>query len=107
MRRLMLAAVLSAASSAAVQAQTVATGAYECWYFTRAQPGLNFNITGPGTFTDVEGKRGTFTVGTDNRMTFKGGAHEGSRAVYKPLKTPTVSFIGNSGAEAAFCELAK
>ena len=98
---------LLAAMPAAAQAQSVAAGSYECWYFTRAQPGLNFAITGAGTYTDVEGKRGTFTMGAGNSIAFKGGAHEGSRAVYKAINPPTVSFIGDRGAEAAFCQLVR
>jgi len=105
MRRFALSFVLVVLPFGA-QAQ-MAVGEYECWYFTRAQPGLNFKITGAGTYTDVEGKRGTYSLGANNQITFRGGAHEGSRAVYKNIEPPTVSFIGNSGAEAAFCELAK
>ena len=33
-------------------------------------------------------------------------ALDGERAFYKDKKPPTVSFIGKSGAEAAFCERA-
>ena len=107
MRRLLFAAVVVVAPVVSAQAQTMAIGSYECWYFTRAQAGLNFTINSATSYTDVEGKRGTLALGPGNKLTFKGGAHDGSNAVYKPLKTPTVSFIGASGAEAAFCELAK
>lgn len=103
---LSIAAALLASIPIVADAQSVATGSYECWYFTRAQPGLNFRITGAGTYTDVEGKRGTFTLGAGNSMAFQGGAHEGSKAVYKNINPPTVSFIGQSGAEAAFCQRA-
>jgi hypothetical protein len=107
MRRLVLAALPVAAPLVSAHAQPIAIGSYECWYFTRAQPGLNFRIDSATSYTDVEGKRGTIALGPGNKLTFTGGAHDGSNAVYKPLKTPQVSFIGKSGAEAAFCELAK
>jgi hypothetical protein len=90
------------------EAQTaIPPGNYECWYFSRAQPGLNFAVKGGGRYTDVEGKPGTMAVGAGNKITFHGGAHNGSNAVYKGGNPPTVSFIGQSGAEAAFCQLAK
>jgi hypothetical protein len=82
-------------------------GNYECWYFTRAQPGLNFTVNGGGRYTDVEGKPGSIAVGAAGQITFRGGAHEGSNAVYKGGNPPTVSFVGPSGAEAAFCQLAR
>ena len=95
-----------AALPAGAQSADVPAGSYECWYFTRAQPGLNFRIDGKGQYTDIEGKRGSYQLGADNRLVFKGGAHDGDSAVFKPLKTPTVSFLGPRGAEAAFCERA-
>jgi hypothetical protein len=106
MKRITLAAAIVVATAAPAAAQ-MATGNYECWYFSRAQPGLNFTIDSQTSYTDVEGKRGTIALGAGNKLTFRGGAHEGSNAVYKALSTPTVSFIGASGSEAAFCERAK
>lgn len=102
----LIVAALSVLPLAPASAQGVPPGSYECWYSTRAQPGLNFCITGNGSYTDVEGKRGAFSLGNGNAMSFQGGAHDGSRAVYKGGNPPTISFLGPSGNEAAFCQRA-
>src|SRR4051794_2612976 len=104
-----------AAATLFLLTQSVETGAqgaippgkYECWYFSRAQPGLNFTVNGGGTYTDVEGKSGTISMSAGAKITFRGGAHDGSNAVYKGGNPPTISFIGQRGAEAAFCQLAR
>jgi hypothetical protein len=89
-------------STGFVLAQGVPPGNYECWYFTRAQPGLSFTVNGGGAYTDVDGKKGSIALGNDG-----GGAHDGSNAVYKAGNPPTISFVSAGGAEAAFCQLAR
>jgi hypothetical protein len=82
-------------------------GRYECWYFSRAQPGLNFTVNGGGSYTDVEGKPGKISLSGAGQIAFSGGAHDGSNAVYKGGNPPTISFVSPRGAEAAFCQLAR
>lgn len=105
MRRFVVAAFLIGLPVASANAQ-IPVGEYECWFFSRPQMLLNFKITGPNSYTDSEGTRGSYSLGANNQITFRGGGHDGSRAVYKNITPPTVSFIGTSG-EAAFCERAK
>lgn len=106
MKKNVCGAIVLCLSSFGAKAESVATGSYECWYFTRAQPGLNFRIVADGSYMDVEGKRGNFSLAADRSMTFQGGAHDGTRAVYKGGNPPTISILGPSGKEAAFCQRA-
>lgn len=76
----------------------VALGSYECWTGSRPQPGLNFKITGAGSYTDSEGKAGSFTLDKGSqRLTFYGGMMEGGLGpgyypmYYEPQGKPTVS----------------
>jgi hypothetical protein len=107
LRPISFALVFVPISTGFVLAQGVPPGSYECWYFTRAQPGLNFTVGGGGAYTDVDGKKGSMAVGRDGKIVFSGGAHDGSNAVYKGGNPPTISFVSARGAEAAFCQLAR
>lgn len=85
-------------------AQEIPSGRYECYYFTRAQSGLNFTINGGGSYTDVRGNPGHYSV-SGGRITFSGGAHDGNPARYKGGNPPKISFVNARGEEAAFCQL--
>lgn len=80
------------------------TGQYECRANNRARQTLNFTLQSNGRYTDANGDRGTYSF--DGRhVAFRGGALDGQRPVYQiRARRPTVSFIGSSGAETAFCE---
>jgi hypothetical protein len=83
----------------------VASGAYECWFSTRAQPGLNFTIEGGGRYRDVDGAAGTYSFDrATGRLAFRGGALDGQIAAYPAKATPTVSFRNAQNREIAFCE---
>lgn len=91
-------------------ADGMATGDYECWYFSQAQSSLNFNVTGPGSYTGYDGAPGTFTISADGQVTFESGPLQGVMpdgfiARYEVRQgRPTLSYISGRGAEAAFCE---
>ncbi|MFI4989051.1 MAG: hypothetical protein ACHQF3_16615 [Alphaproteobacteria bacterium] len=88
------------------QAADVPAGRYECWYFTRAQPGLNFTIVGGGKYTDVQGTPGSYAFSSDAaRLTFKAGALDGQRATYRPGNPPSIAFLSERNTEAAVCQL--
>jgi hypothetical protein len=86
------------------QAASPATGSYECYAFSDghlvARGGLNFAIGGPGRYTDVDGKAGTYNYDTGARvLTFRGAALDGQRAKYDDSqKTTTITFL-NAGGE--------
>jgi hypothetical protein len=103
---LILTAAVLLPSGGSADAQDVPAGRYECYYFTTAQPGLNFTINGGGRYTDVEGKSGRYSV-SGGKISFSGGAHDGSPATYKGGNPPTVAFVSPRGAEAATCQLAR
>ena len=58
-------------------------GNYECYGAVGTLGGFNFTVAGPGAYTDVEGKPGTYTM-AGGMMTFHGGAHDGERATFFP-----------------------
>ena len=89
---------------AAAAAQNVSAGSYECWFFSRARLDLNFRIVDGKTFTDSEGKQGTYSV-ADGVITFQGGALDGEKAHYLIEKgRPKASFRNGQGREISFCE---
>jgi hypothetical protein len=100
----MLFAVMSVLGSAAAFAQgAIPTGRYECYYFTTPLPGMAFTINGPGSYSDVEGKAGTYTV-TGSQIAFSGAAFNGQHALFHPGSPPTIAFVGTGGRETEVCQ---
>jgi len=63
-----------------------------------------FTITGDSTYTDSEGKRGTFSFASTT-LTFHGGNYDGQRAEYKPSGgQPQIHIIGPSGRRVIDCD---
>lgn len=110
---LVAALALLVATPAAVAAPPgggVPVGSYECWANGAARMGMNFRVTGPGSYRNDSGP-GRLAVGAGGRLTLTGPMLEsmptGFIAVYHaPGGRPTVSFRSPRGAEAAFCERA-
>jgi hypothetical protein len=91
----------------------VAQGSYECWSGSSARMSMNFKITGPGKYTDSEGKPGAYRLDPSNgRITFQGAGLDGVLPAnfymiyYAPNNHPTVSFRNGGGTEVSFCEKA-
>lgn len=91
----------------------VAQGSYECWANSRPRMGLNFKITGPGKYTDSEGKPGAYRLdAASGKISFQGGMLEGVLPAnfymiyYAPNNLPTVSVRNSGGSEISFCEKA-
>jgi len=56
---------------------------YNCVFYTGGmlQSVAPFTITGPGTYTDRDGKKGTYTYDSESSsLTFHGGNYDGARA---------------------------
>jgi hypothetical protein len=63
-----------------------------------------FTITGDSTYTDSEGKRGTFSYASET-ITFHGGNYDGQRAEYKTTSgRPEVHILGPSGRRVIDCD---
>ncbi len=99
------------ATKPAPAAASVALGSYECWAYSRPRMGLNFKVTGPGRYTNADGKAGVFTYNASTKaIVFTTGPlsnimPDGFKAIYEVRQgKPTVSYIGTSGSEASFCE---
>jgi hypothetical protein len=69
--------------AAPVLGGNIGTGTYECYGTSSPMGGFNFAITGPGTYSDVTGVAGSYSV-AGGMMTFHGGAHDGQKATYFP-----------------------
>ena len=117
MNRLMSASMIALAGAAggagAAYAQGMAEGPYECWFFSEPRPGLNFSVTGPSSYVGIEsGEAGEYALAGE-ALTWVSGSMsgvmpDGFTTVYQVRQgNPTVSFVGKSGSEAAFCEKVK
>ena len=91
----------------------MAQGTYECWYFSQAQPGLNVTVTGDTSYTALaDGSTGEYAL-SGNAITWVSGLMQGAmpdgfKTLYEVRNgKPTISYVGTSGSEAAFCELAQ
>jgi hypothetical protein len=63
-----------------------------------------FTITGSGTYTDSEGKRGTYSFDSaSSTLTFHGGNLDGQRAQYD-TKTKHLHILGPSGRPVIECD---
>lgn len=109
---LLLAAAAALAAAPETHPASVAAGSYECWAFSSARMGLNFQVTGSGRYKDSEGVAGSYSYDpATGRIAFKGGLlqdamPQGFYSVYhEPKGRPTVSFRSARGSEASFCEL--
>jgi hypothetical protein len=111
---LALSLALCAAGAAFAAPAKVAPGNYQCWAHGAARILMNFKVIGEGRYSNEDGdEKGAFTyAAASGVVTFKGGHLDGAmpdgfKAVYQERKArPVLSFIGRSGSEAAFCELA-
>jgi hypothetical protein len=105
-------AALVPSPAAAEGAAAIELGVYECWAFNTPQMDLNFTVTGPDTYTGIGGEPGTFGYDPSSaQMTFQSGPLAGvmpngfiARYEVREFTGPTVSFVSDRGAEAAFCE---
>jgi hypothetical protein len=68
--------------------------------------GGSFTITGPGTYTDSEGKRGTYTVNaSSSTLTFMGGNYNGQHAQYESsYGLARLHILGPSGRPVIDCD---
>ncbi|PWR18822.1 hypothetical protein [Zavarzinia compransoris] len=104
-----LAAILSSAGAAAAAAD-MASGAFECWFFSEPRLTLNFTVTGPGTYKGYDGSAGEYSISEASEVTFTSGTlagalPDGFKAVYEVRQgVPTLSFVSGRGSEAAFCQ---
>jgi hypothetical protein len=63
-----------------------------------------FTITGSGTYTDSDGKRGTYSFDSaSSTLTFHGGNLDGQRAQYD-TKTKHIHILGPSGRRVIECD---
>jgi hypothetical protein len=63
-----------------------------------------FTITGSGTYTDSEGKKGTYSFDSaSSTLTFHGGNLDGQRAQYD-TKTKHIHILGPSGRRVIECD---
>ena len=79
---------------------------YHCVYFVGNQlvDAAPFTITGKSTYTDSEGKRGTFTSASST-LTFRGGNYDGQRAEYETSGgKPQLHILGKSGRRVIDCD---
>jgi hypothetical protein len=78
---------------------------YQCAFFVvdHLQSVAPFTITGPGTYTDRDGKKGTYSFDSgSSTLTFHGGSYDGQRAEYDP-KTKHIHILGPSGRRVIEC----
>ena len=96
---------------ALVQAGDVQPGQYECYALSggmlSARPGLNFTITGAGTYFDVENSPGSYRFDAGSQiLTFVGAALDGQRARYNSSSNPrTISYLNAAGEPIDECDL--
>jgi hypothetical protein len=79
---------------------------YHCVYFVGNQlvDAAPLTITGSGTYTDSEGKRGTYSS-VAATLTFHGGNYDGQRAEYETTGgKPQVHILGPSGRRVIDCD---
>ncbi|HYC13046.1 MAG TPA: hypothetical protein VEC75_02285 [Stellaceae bacterium] len=93
---------------AEAQGTSIPAGKYECWNGSSARMAYNFASTGPGRYTDTEGKAGTYEIAAGGKnVTFHGGALDGQKAIYSPGNPPTVTILGPSGGAVGDCQLVR
>jgi hypothetical protein len=89
-----------------VSRTTPAPKQYHCVYFVgdHLVDAAAFKITGDSTYTDSEGKRGTFNFASPT-LTFHGGNYDGQRAEYETSGgRPQVHILGSGGRRVIDCE---
>lgn len=97
-------------ASASGNAGLVAQGDYECWANGQARMLMNFTITAPGEYTASDGSTGTFDYDPSTGViTFTGYMRDIMLDTWvvnyhEQGGVPTVSYVSDRGAEAAFCE---
>jgi hypothetical protein len=71
-----------------------------------ARLGLNFAITGPSQYADVDGQPGTYTFdGGSQTVFFRGAALDGQRARYDDRANPkTITFLNAQGELGDSCD---
>ncbi len=107
---------IGAAAFAAVLAAGVAQaggmqpGLYECWAWGQARMLLNVTVTGATSYRgEASGEDGTYSL-NGTSLTWESGPlvgimPDGFSTIYEVRNgTPTISYTGTSGGEAAFCE---
>jgi len=93
---------------AAAQGTGIPVGKYECWSGSSARTAYNFASTGPGRYTDIEGKPGTYEIAAEGKnVTFHGGALDGVKAIYSTGNPPTVTILAPSGNGVGDCQLVR
>lgn len=99
--------MIALALSASAQAQgEVPAKHYHCVMFIvdHLVDAAPFTITGNGTYTDSEGKRGTYGFDSaSSTLTFHGGNLDGQRAQYD-TKTKHLHILGSSGRRVIECD---
>jgi guanyl-specific ribonuclease Sa len=79
---------------------------YHCVFFVgdHLEDAAPFTITGNGTYTDSEGKRGTYSLNSST-LTFHGGNYDGQRAEYETKGgQPQLHILGPSGRRVIDCD---
>ena len=79
---------------------------YHCVYFVVNQlvDAAPLTITGSSTYTDSEGKRGTFSLNSST-LTFHGGNYDGQRAEFETSGgQPQLHILGPSGRRVIDCD---
>jgi hypothetical protein len=103
----------SASAPAAKTTQSGSGGAvpakeYHCVFFVgdHLQDVAPFTITGNSTYTDSEGKRGTYSfTAASSTLTFHGGNYDGQRATYETSGgQPQIHILGPSGRAVIDCD---
>jgi len=85
---------------------TVPARPYHCVFFVgdHLEDAAPFTITGNGTYTDSEGKRGTYSLNSSS-LTFHGGNYDGQRAEYDTSGgQPQLHILGPSGRRVIDCD---
>jgi hypothetical protein len=80
---------------------------YQCVYFVTDQliDAAPFTLTGNGSYTDSDGKRGSYTFGAGSTMTFHVGNYDGQKAEYDVHGgTPEIHILGPSGRRVIDCD---
>jgi hypothetical protein len=101
--------VLSAMNASKTASPTPPLKAYHCVYFDGGQlvSVAPFTLTGATTYTDRDGKRGTYTfVVNTATLTFHGGNYDGQRAEYDTVGAkPALHILGPSGRRVIDCDI--
>jgi hypothetical protein len=86
----------------------VPTKEYHCVFFVgdHLEDVAPFTITGNSTYTDSEGKRGTYSfTSASSTLTFHGGNYDGQRAKYETSGgQPQLHILGPSGRPVIDCD---